>query len=76
MSQKPSEPGPSAPVSLFSTGLPGQSPPPVPPPENAPKEPLKRVKCTKCGETIPVFTEDRPLELVCPKCGFKGMLRK
>lgn len=80
----PAEPGPSAPVSLLSSTVPGQSappppppvPPPIPPPEGPSKTPLKNVKCTKCGETIPIFTEDRPLELVCPKCGFKGMLRK
>ena len=74
---KPVEPGPSEPVSLLSPGVPGQqAPAPVPPSGGAPKEPLKRVKCTKCGETIPIFTMDRPLELVCPRCGFKGMLRK
>jgi DNA-directed RNA polymerase subunit RPC12/RpoP len=73
----PAEPGPSAPVSLLGSNLPGQgAPPAIPPPEGLPKEPLKLVKCTKCGETIPIFSEDRPLELVCPKCGFKGMLRK
>ncbi len=71
----PAEAGISAPVSLLSGGLPSQ-PPPVPPPAGAPSAPLKLVKCTKCGETIPVFTEDRPLELACPRCGFKGMLRK
>jgi DNA-directed RNA polymerase subunit RPC12/RpoP len=65
----------SAPVSLLGTGLSSQ-PPPAPPAPAASKEPLKLVKCTKCGETIPVFTEERPLELVCPRCGFKGMLRK
>jgi DNA-directed RNA polymerase subunit RPC12/RpoP len=76
--QKPStEPGPSEPLSLLSSVMPGQpSPPAIPPPEDPPKAPLKLVKCTKCGETIPIFTGDRPLELVCPKCGFKGMLRK
>ena len=75
--QRSADPGPSGRVSLLSPGLPGQqAPPPVSPPEGAPKEPLKRVKCTKCGETIPIFTMDRPLELVCPKCGFRGMLRK
>jgi DNA-directed RNA polymerase subunit RPC12/RpoP len=51
-------------------------PPPIPPPEEPSKVPVKKVKCTRCGELIPVYTEDRPLELLCPKCGFKGTLRK
>jgi DNA-directed RNA polymerase subunit RPC12/RpoP len=71
------EPGPAAPVSLLGPASIGTAPlAPVPPPEVPSTEPLKNVRCTKCGETIPIYTEDRPLELVCPKCGFKGMLRK
>jgi hypothetical protein len=70
----PAEPGPAAPVSLLSSDMGGQARPS--PPAGGAKEPLKLVKCTKCGETIPVFSEERPLELACPKCGFKGTLRK
>jgi DNA-directed RNA polymerase subunit RPC12/RpoP len=72
----PAGPAASAPVSLLTSDLGGPAPPAAPTPPGAPGMPQKLVKCTKCGETIPVFTEERPLELVCPKCGFKGTLRK
>jgi DNA-directed RNA polymerase subunit RPC12/RpoP len=52
------------------------SPPQVPAPERSSPEPMKRVKCSKCGELIPINTEERPIQLVCPKCGFTGMLKK
>jgi DNA-directed RNA polymerase subunit RPC12/RpoP len=72
---KPAETGPAGPVSLLSGSV-GGPPPAAPTPAGGPGMPLKLVKCTKCGETIPVFSEQRPLELECSKCGFKGMLRK
>ncbi len=68
------EPGPAGLVSLL-TSAPAAAPPPIPPPEPQSSQPVKKVKCTRCGETMPISTEDRPLELVCPKCGFKGTLR-
>ena len=74
----PPPPVPVQPAPAPEPSGPGSAalPPSIPPPEGPPKEPVKRVKCTKCGETIPIYTEDRPLELVCPKCGFRGMLRR
>jgi len=62
----PSSAPPAAPMTL----------PPVPAPEKTSPEPMKRVKCSKCGELIPINTDERPLQLVCPKCGFSGMLKK
>jgi hypothetical protein len=73
---------PAAPVPPTPCSMPpdvseeSSGPPPIPPPEEPSKVPVKKVKCTRCGELIPVYTEDRPLELLCPKCGFKGTLRK
>ncbi|MBM4248817.1 MAG: hypothetical protein FJ149_05175 [Euryarchaeota archaeon] len=76
--EKPTAPPPPAggPVSLLSGSHVGPSAPPGSPPEKAAAEPLKRVKCSKCGETIPVHIIERPVELTCPKCGFKGTLWK
>jgi phage FluMu protein Com len=38
--------------------------------------PIKTVRCSKCGSTIPIFTEDRPLQITCPGCKFSGTLKK
>ncbi len=38
-------------------------------------KPVGKVRCSGCSETISIFTRDRPLVVVCPKCGKKGMLR-
>ncbi len=62
------------PVGLPSGAMDGTAPP-AHSPSRAPGEPLKLVRCTRCGETIPVFSELRPLELECSSCGFKGTLR-
>ena len=36
---------------------------------------LARLKCKACGTVIPIHTEERPLEIVCPECGKKGILK-
>ncbi len=38
-------------------------------------KPIARLKCKGCETVIPIYTEDRPLEIVCPKCGKKGILK-
>lgn len=52
------------------------SPHPIPPRADALNAPAKFVKCTRCGELIPISTEERPIQLICPKCGFSGTLKK
>ncbi|MDI6916857.1 MAG: CARDB domain-containing protein, partial [Thermoplasmatales archaeon] len=39
--------------------------------------PSKRavINCQKCGETLDVTGLERPVEVVCPKCGFKETLK-
>lgn len=58
--------------------------PPVPkpaptPPAEKPQEPAKlkpkrptKVKCNKCGTTIPVPPSDVPVAIKCPNCGVTG----
>lgn len=41
----------------------------------APPTPTQQVKCYKCGHTMQVTSLKRPLEIICLKCGAKGMLR-
>jgi len=72
---------PQIPVPMLYTppeGSARQSPPPSQPQSllSGPVEPKKMVKCTRCGELIPITTDERPIQLICPKCGFSGMLRK
>ena len=74
-------PSPSIPVpKLYSPpeGPAGQAPQPSQKQSllSGPVEPLKRVKCTRCGELIPITTDERPIQLICPRCGFSGLLRK
>jgi|GEM_PF-2584116 len=38
--------------------------------------PVSRVKCPGCGEIIPIYTTERPLQLKCTKCGREGTLGK
>jgi len=72
---------PPIPVPKLYTPPQGQGGQAPPPPQkqsllSGPVEPLKRVKCTRCGELIPITTDERPIQLICPKCGFSGMLKK
>jgi hypothetical protein len=77
-------PGPQAvppplppPVMPGPPGAPGPVPPSVPGTQPAgDKVPIKTVRCSKCGSTIPIFTEDRPLQITCPGCKFSGTLKK
>ena len=39
------------------------------------KQKLTVVKCPKCGETIQVVSAERPLSIVCPKCGTRGTVK-
>jgi chromosome segregation ATPase len=39
------------------------------------KKPLARLKCKACDTVIPIYTEERPLEIICPDCGKKGILK-
>jgi hypothetical protein len=53
----------------------------VAPPPAAPAEPAKpkskrptKVKCNKCGTTIPVPPSDVPVQIKCPGCGVTGKI--
>jgi hypothetical protein len=43
--------------------------------EVALKKPLLKVRCTDCGDILPIYTKDRPLTIECPTCGKRGMIR-
>jgi len=60
---QPGAPGPVAPT-ISGQGSPGD------------KVPLKTVRCSKCGATIPIYSEERPLQITCPGCKFSGTLKK
>ena len=50
----------------------------VPKPSAAPVQPgtpLKKIKCSACGNVIPIYSNDRPLRVTCPLCGRQGTLR-
>lgn len=53
---------------LMASALPGTS-------NEVARTPLTRIRCKKCGEIIDVFSAERPLEIICPKCGVKGTLK-
>ena len=36
---------------------------------------LARLKCKACETVIPIYTDKRPLEIVCPECGKHGILK-
>jgi rubrerythrin len=38
-------------------------------------KPLARLRCKVCGTVIPIYTNDRPLEIECPGCGRGGILK-
>jgi hypothetical protein len=39
------------------------------------KKPVGRIRCSACGEIIPLYTKERPLRVTCPSCGRAGTLR-
>jgi hypothetical protein len=40
------------------------------------KEPIKEIPCPRCKSKVPIYTEERPLDIECPNCGKKGTLKK
>jgi DNA-directed RNA polymerase subunit RPC12/RpoP len=51
-------------------------PKPVVAPPRPDAKPLKKIRCTSCKAIIPIFTEERPLDIQCPSCGKRGRLLK
>jgi hypothetical protein len=48
------------------------------PSEAAPEDerkPLARLKCKACETVIPIYTDERPLKILCPDCGKQGILK-
>jgi len=45
------------------------------PARSARKKPVGRIRCSACGEIIPLYTKERPLRVTCPSCGRGGTLR-
>jgi len=43
--------------------------------EDGERKVLARLKCKGCSTVIPIYTEERPLEIVCPYCGKHGILK-
>ncbi len=39
------------------------------------RKPLARLRCKVCSTVIPIYTNDRPLEIECPGCGKGGILK-
>jgi chromosome segregation ATPase len=39
------------------------------------QKPLARLRCKICSTVIPIFTNDRPLDIECPRCGKGGILK-
>ena len=38
-------------------------------------KPLARLRCKVCRTVIPIYTEERPLDIACPSCGKEGILK-
>jgi hypothetical protein len=76
----PKKEQPKAPEPVEEQEVPEEKPPaPTPPPAQKPPEPAKpkskrptKVKCNKCGTTIPVPPSDVPVPIKCPNCGASG----
>jgi len=45
------------------------------PPAPESRAPLKKIKCSACGNVIPIYTNERPLRVTCSLCGRQGTLR-
>jgi hypothetical protein len=39
------------------------------------RKPLARLRCKVCSTVIPIYTGERPLEIICPNCGKEGILK-
>jgi hypothetical protein len=50
---------------------------PPPPPEEAPEQrrPIARIRCSACGEVIPIYSRERPQRVTCSNCGRSGTLK-
>lgn len=44
--------------------------------EDEEKEPIKEINCPRCKGKVPIYTDERPLDIECPSCGKKGTLKK
>jgi hypothetical protein len=36
---------------------------------------LARLRCKACETVIPIYTKERPIEIICPSCGREGVLK-
>lgn len=50
-------------------------PPPVRAPPPAAQKPVAKIRCSACGEIIPIFTKNRPIRVTCSNCGRSGTLK-
>ena len=48
--------------------------PPVRQPPAAQK-PVAKIRCSACGEIIPIYTKNRPIRITCSNCGRSGTLK-
>ncbi len=39
------------------------------------RSPLARVRCRVCGTVIPIYTHERPIQVICPSCGKAGEVK-
>jgi chromosome segregation ATPase len=39
------------------------------------RKPIARLRCKVCRTVIPIYTEERPLDIACPSCGKEGILK-
>jgi len=39
------------------------------------KTPVKTIKCTGCGSSVPIYTTNYPVRIQCPGCGKSGMYK-
>ena len=50
-------------------------PPPVRAPPPAAQKPVAKIRCSACGEIIPIYTKNRPIRITCSNCGRSGTLK-
>jgi len=51
---------------------------PPPPPTRQPpaaQKPVAKIRCSACGEIIPIYTKNRPIRITCSNCGRSGTLK-
>ena len=37
-------------------------------------KPLGHIRCQTCGTVIPIYSVERPIAILCPGCGRKGLI--